>query len=80
MKKELRERWAHFVLIRNHIDIVTHVPPRVLGFCDLGTVMHIGRFQSYGKYDFLVSHFPNSVYDSLKEIDFRIGGNNDKEN
>lgn len=80
VKKELRERWAHFVLIRNHIDIVTHVPPRVLGFCDLGTVMHIGRFQSYGKYDFLVSHFPNSVYDSLKEIDFRIGGNNDKEN
>ena len=73
VKKELRERWSHFVLVRNHKDVVTHVPPKILGFCDLGTVMHIGRFQHYKGFDPLVSHFPNSVYESLKEIDFKIG-------
>ena len=79
VKKELRERWSHFVLIRNHKDIVTYVPPRWLGFCDLGTIMHIGRFQHYDGYDPLVSHFPESVYNSLKEVDFEIAkGENDE--
>ena len=79
VKKELRERWAHFILIRNHKDIVTHVPPRFLGFCDLGTVLHIGRYQHYsGRTDCagpecIRSHYPDPVRDSLKEVDFEVG-------
>ena len=71
VKKELRERWEHFVLIRNNTDIVTHCPPKLFGFCDIGTVLHIGRFQDYGR---IKSHFPENVYNSLKEINFEIGG------
>lgn len=75
VKPELRERWAHFILIRNHKDIVTHVPPRIFGFCDLGTVIHIGRHQNYQEkgLECITSHFPEKVYNSLKEIDFEIG-------
>ena len=72
VKKELRERWAHFVLIRNNNDIVTNCPPRFLGFCDLGTVLHVGRDQHYEGWDPISSHFPENVYNSLKEIDFEI--------
>ena len=73
VKKELRDRWAHFILVRNHKDIVTHCPPKLFGFCDLGTVIHIGRFQHYEGCDPLKSHYPQMIYDSLKEIDFSIG-------
>ena len=79
VKKELRERWAHFILVRNHKDIVTHVPPRAFGFCDLGTVLHIGRDQDYKDRtdckgpECIRSHYPNPVVESLKEIDFKIG-------
>ena len=78
VKEELRERWAHYILIRNHTDLVTHVPPHILGFCDLGTVLHIGRFQNYRdikvkpNLDCIKSHFPEMVYTSLKEINFDI--------
>lgn len=79
MKKELRERWANYTLIRNHCDIVTHVPPRLFGFKDLGAVMHIGRFQDYSDFDVkpnlecIKSHYPEKVYQSLKEINLEIG-------
>ena len=77
VKPELRERWAHFMLIRNHQDIVTHCPPHFLGFCDLGTVVHIGRDQHYKGWDPIMSHYPENVRDSLREIDFDIGENNE---
>ena len=72
VKKELRERWAHFVLIRNNNDLVTKCPPKFLGFCDLGTVLHVGRDQHYTGWDPITSHFPENVYNSLTEIDFEI--------
>jgi hypothetical protein len=78
VKQELRERWAHFILVRNHKDLVTHVPPRVFGFCDLGTVLHIGRDQYYQNRtdckgpECIRSHYPDPVMDSLKEVDFEV--------
>lgn len=72
VKKELRERWAHFIMVRNHNDIVTHVPPKFIGFCDVGTILHIGRFQHYEGLDCISSHLPENVYNSLKEINFEI--------
>ena len=72
VKKELRDRWSHFLLVRNHKDIVTHCPPRLFGFCDVGTVLHIGRFQHYEGWDPVKSHYPQMVRDSLEEVDFNI--------
>lgn len=78
VRKDLRERWDHFILIRNHKDIVTKVPPLLFGYCHVGNLLHIGRYQCYKKVDIkpniecIKSHFPELVKESLEEIDFNI--------
>lgn len=39
VKKSLQERWKNYIVIRNHTDIVTHMPPVLFGFCHVGTVI-----------------------------------------
>ena len=39
--KKLRERWKNLTVIRNGNDIVTHVPPKLFGYTDLGTMLKI---------------------------------------
>lgn len=79
VKPELRERWANYTLVRNHKDLVTHVPPRLFGFCDLGAVLHIGRFQDYSDFDVkpnlecIKSHYPQKVDESLRELNIQVG-------
>lgn len=79
MNPELRERWANYILVRNHKDLVTHVPPKIFGFKDLGAVLHVGRFQDYRDFkvkpnlECIKSHYPQKVYDSLAEANLEIG-------
>ncbi len=46
-----RERWQNFYVIRNIDDIVTHLPPRILGFRHEGTLIKIGRAGRYSRID-----------------------------
>ena len=42
IKKELKERWANFHLVRNLNDLVTYVPPVLFGFRHINKVIKIG--------------------------------------
>ena len=55
--KRIKQRFQGFTVIRNDTDIVTHVPPKVLGFRHVGTMLHIGRDKHYNPID---AHRPES--------------------
>ena len=60
--EEVAIRWEHFFVIRNLDDIVTHLPPRVSGFCHVGKLVEVG---SGGKYSAIDAHRPESY---LREL------------
>ncbi len=62
--KKLAQRWERFKVIRNLNDIVTHVPPAILGFSHVGTMITIGE---KGKYSMVDAHRPENM---AKELDF----------
>ena len=43
IKEELKERWENFYPIRNCNDIVTYMPPAILGFRHVGQLIQIGK-------------------------------------
>lgn len=42
IKKELKERWRNFYLIRNQDDLITHLPPVVFFFRHVGEKVKVG--------------------------------------
>lgn len=46
-----RERWRGFYRIKNYDDVVTHLPPRVLGFRHVGREINIGGAGRYSRID-----------------------------
>lgn len=68
VKKELRERWEKFLVIRDGNDIVTHCPPCIFGFTHVGNILKIkgdtslvdNKSPKCVKY-----HYPQVVYDAL---------------
>ena len=52
------------MVVRNHNDLVTHVPPILFGFHHVGELFKIGKHKKYGP---ITSHFPEKVFESLKE-------------
>lgn len=38
----LKERWAHFYVIRNQNDLITHLPPVILFFRHVGNLIKVG--------------------------------------
>ena len=61
-KAELRARWASFTVIRNAEDVVTHLPPALLGYTHVGKMLEIG---TRGKYSSTEAHYPENI---LKEL------------
>lgn len=51
ISKELDLRWERFTVVRNIDDIVTHLPPAVLGFNHVGMMLEIGERGKYSKID-----------------------------
>ena len=51
MPREIRSRWERFTVIRNVDDIVTHLPPRLLGFAHVGRMLEIGERRKYSRID-----------------------------
>ena len=46
-----KERWADFNVIRNYDDIVTHLPPRALGYRHVGQMIVVGKVGKYSRID-----------------------------
>ena len=54
---EIGERWDRFYVIRNSDDLVTHLPPRALGFCHVGNLVTVGKA---GRYTAIDAHRPEN--------------------
>lgn len=61
-RKSVKKRFEGFVVVRNGKDIVTHVPPAVLGFRHVGEVLEIG--ESVGR---IIDHIPAFYASALEE-------------
>ena len=60
--KPIKERLKNFVTIRNIPDLVTHVPPKCLGFRNAGTLLRLGR---RGMYNLVDAHRTKSYINVL---------------
>ena len=58
----ITKRWDNFLVIRNLNDIVTHLPPKVLGYTHVGTMLEIGE---KGKYSSTDAHRPENILSEL---------------
>ena len=68
VKKELKERWEHFTVIRTNNDLVTHCPPVIFGFCHVGNMLKIKGDPSlvHDKVPKCIkAHYPEVVYYAL---------------
>ena len=59
---KLTQRWERFIVVRNIDDIVTHVPPAILGFSHVGKIIKIGE---KGKYSTVDAHRPENITSEL---------------
>jgi len=55
--------WKGFTVIRNIDDMVTHLPPSVIGFFHVGKMLEIGE---KGKYSRIDAHRPQNILRELK--------------
>ncbi len=51
MSRKVKARFRGFTVVRNCRDIVTHLPPKLLGYRHMGNILHIGRGMKYGRVD-----------------------------
>ena len=64
-------RWKGFTVIRNREDIVTHLPPRFLGYTHVGNLLEIGE---RGQYTPLDAHRPENILRELQRFEDGGGG------
>lgn len=73
VKKDLKERWEHFTVIRTNQDLVTHCPPRLFGYTHVGNLLKISGDTSLVKEWYIPkcikSHYPQVVYNALLEYE-----------
>lgn len=70
VKRKYRDRWKNLTVIRDGSDIVTHCPPKIFGYTDLGTMIKIkgntnlvpNKLPKCVKY-----HYPQVVLDGLEK-------------
>ncbi len=61
----IAQRWERFFVVRNLDDVVTHLPPRAMGYCHVGNLVEIGSADRYSPID---AHRPENYEKELKEI------------
>ncbi|MBQ8288902.1 MAG: lipase family protein [Clostridia bacterium] len=66
LSHKLRARWERFTVIRNLDDIVTHLPPALLGFTHVGTMLEIGELGRYTRID---AHRPKNYLTELRRYE-----------
>ena len=62
LPNKLERRWENFTVIRNKEDIITHLPPVLLGYRHVGKILEIGEKENYSK---IQAHLPDNI---LKEL------------
>lgn len=69
VNKKLKERWENYIVIRNHFDIVTFLPPRLFLFTHVGTVHTLNQTSTvnYKRPKCIGAHYPDKVLESLRE-------------
>ncbi len=67
LKKSIKARFKNFTVVRNCRDIVTHLPPCILGYRHTGRILHIGRERLLNGVD---SHRPEHY---LEELSREVG-------
>ncbi len=60
-----KERWQSFTVVRNLDDAVTHLPPALLGYTHVGSMLEIGK---KGRYTSIDAHRPEAYEKSLEEF------------
>lgn len=61
--KEVKERLKSFKSVRNIPDIVTHVPPAIMGYKHAGTLVRIGEVRKYSP---IKAHYAEAYIEELK--------------
>ena len=61
--RDILSRWERFTVVRNIDDIVTHLPPRALGYTHVGRMLEIGE---KGRYSPIDAHRPENILAELK--------------
>jgi hypothetical protein len=70
IKKELKERWKNFLVIRNGCDIVVHCPPILFGYRHISPMLKVkGDTKLVKKWlpKCIKYHYPQVVMDALKK-------------
>ncbi len=62
LPKEVGARFKNFTVVRNCRDVVTHLPPALLGYRHVGKLLHIGRGTPQGGVE---SHLAENYLDAL---------------
>ena len=68
--KKYKERWKNLTVIRNGTDIVTHCPPKLFGYTDLGAMIKIKGDTSLVENKCpkcIKYHYPQCVEDGLEK-------------
>ncbi|MBQ8387614.1 MAG: lipase family protein [Clostridia bacterium] len=63
LPREVKDRFSRFNVIRNIPDIVTHLPPYLLGYRHGGPLVKIGK---KGKYSPIAAHYPEAYLEETK--------------
>ena len=61
----LAARWANYTVVRNLDDIVTHLPPKFMGYRHVGRLWEIGKKGRYTSFD---AHRPENYISSLMAL------------
>ena len=74
VKKELKERWHKFLVIRTNNDLVTHCPPSIFKYCHVGDLFKVQGDTSLAPKKWYIpkcikSHFPQVVLDALHKYE-----------
>ena len=72
VKKAYRHLWKNLYVIRNGNDLITHLPPKIFGYSDLGEMIHIKGDTSIVRNKlpkFIKYHYPECVLDGLKKCE-----------
>ena len=60
--KTAKKRFERFLVVRNIDDLVTHLPPRMLGYTHVGKMLKIGK---RGKYTRIQAHYAENIQKEL---------------
>lgn len=72
VSKKLKYMFDDFTLIRTNNDLITHLPPKIFGFSDVGKMLKVKGDTSLVKNHLpkcIKSHYPEVVLDALSKIE-----------